>query len=303
MRILIAEDERSSRRLLAVNLTTAGYEVTAVEDGLQAWEALQREGLRLVITDWLMPEMNGPELIRRIRAEVQTGYVYTILVTALEDKARVLEGLAAGADDYLPKPYYAEELIARVKIGERILALEDNLRDVQAQVEYQAMHDSLTGLLNRRAIDEHAHAEVSRAVRSGQPIGLILMDIDHFKAVNDRYGHVAGDGALRMCSQVIKESVRPYDWVGRWGGEEFLCILPGAGASESGRAAERVREAVERASLSLDGPAELKITISVGAASASGAAGPIRWEALVSAADGALYQAKGLGRNRVVVAS
>lgn len=302
MRILIAEDDRSSRRLLTINLVSAGYEVVQAEDGRQAWEALQREHFRIVVTDWMMPELTGLDLIHRIRSESHSGYIYAILLTALEEKSRVLEGLAAGADDYLAKPYYSEELVARIKIGERILELEDRLGEAREQMEYQAMHDSLTGLLNRRAMQDHAEIEVKRAVRSSAPVGLLLIDLDDFKSVNDRLGHGVGDEALRLCARVLKDNVRSYDWMGRWGGEEFMCVLPGASPADSGLVAERARLAVECASLPIAGSADLKMTVSIGGASASGAAGSLELDKLISAADGALYKAKGSGRNRVCVA-
>jgi two-component system, cell cycle response regulator len=302
MRILIAEDDRSSRRLLTIHLKTAGYEVVEAEDGQKAWDAINQEHFRLVITDWMMPMVSGLDLIRRIRTELQGGYTYTIIVTALEDKARVIEGLEAGADDYISKPYYSEELLARVKIGERILQLEDGLRTAQEQMEHQAMHDALTGLLNRRAIEKHAEAEVSRAVRSSGLVSLLLMDLDHFKLVNDHYGHAVGDQALQLFAKVVLDSVRLYDWVGRWGGEEFLSVLPGASLAEAGQVAERIRASTELIKFSFSEAADLKLTVSIGVASASGASGPILLDKLVQSADVAAYTAKDQGRNKVCLA-
>lgn len=302
MRILIAEDDRASRRLLSVNLINGGHEVVEAEDGQKAWDALQRERFRLVITDWMMPRMTGLDLIQKIRSEMQGGYVYTIVLTALEDKASVIEGLTAGADDYLTKPYYSEELLARVKIGERILQLEDRLREAHEQMEYQAMHDSLTGLLNRRAIQEHAEAEAKRATRASAALSLLMLDVDNFKAINDQHGHLLGDQALRMVAEVLGHNVRQYDWVGRWGGEEFLCILPGTSLAEARHAAERIRASVEAIALPIPEVADLHLTVSIGLACIEGSRDVIWLDKLIQAADRALYKAKAEGRNRVCLA-
>jgi two-component system chemotaxis response regulator CheY len=301
VRILIAEDDRPSRRLLTINLSEGGHTVIETEDGLQALDVLQRERPRMVITDWMMPHMTGLDLVTRIRA-LDGGYTYTILLTALADKERVLQGLAAGADDYLTKPYMPEELLARVKIGERILQLEDHLGDAREQMEYLAMHDSLTGLLNRRAIQQHVEAETVRATRTAAPMGVILMDLDLFKDVNDRFGHSVGDQALRNFSEIVQQMIRPYDWAGRWGGEEFLIVLPGVSEVDAVSVAERIRISVETAMLPLPDGSAMRFTVSMGVASASGTKGPIVPEKLVQAADEALYRAKSEGRNRVCLA-
>lgn len=302
MRILIVEDDRSSRRLLSVNLINGGYEVVEAEDGQKAWDALQRDHFRFVITDWMMPRMTGLDLIQRIRAEIKDGYVYTIIVTALEDKASVIEGLVAGADDYLSKPYYAEELLARVKIGERILRLEDRLGEAHAQMEYQAMHDSLTGLLNRRAIQKHAEAEVQRATRTAAALSVLMLDLDKFKSINDQHGHWVGDQALRMVAEALSSNVRQYDWVGRWGGEEFLCILPSAALAEAHQVAERIRASIAAIVLPLPGVSDLHPTVSIGVACIEGGREVIWLDKLIQAADQALYRAKAEGRNRVCLA-
>ncbi len=302
MRILIAEDDRPSRRLLTINLAEGGHTVIETEDGAQAWEALQRDHARMVITDWMMPHLTGVDLVKRIRAELDGGYIYTILLTALADKDRVLQGLASGADDYLTKPYLPEELLARVKIGERILQLEDRLRDAREQMEYLAMHDSLTGLLNRRAIQQHIEAETVRAVRTAAPLAVILMDLDLFKEVNDHFGHAVGDQALRMFSEIVQQMVRPYDWAGRWGGEEFLIVLPGVTEVDAVSVAERIRISVETAMLPMPDGSEMRFTVSMGVASATGEKGNIVPEKLVQSADEALYRAKSEGRNRVCLA-
>jgi diguanylate cyclase (GGDEF)-like protein len=302
MRILIADDSQTSRRLLKVHLMTKGHEVVEAEDGLAAWEAWRRERFRMVITDWMMPNLAGPDLIQRIRSEPQQGYTYTIIVTALDEKSHVVEGLEAGADDYLSTPFHSEELMARVAIGERILQLEDHLREARQQMEFLAMHDNLTGLLNRRAIQEHAEAELKRAARASSLVSVLLIDLDHFKSVNDCYGHAVGDQALRMFAEILLECIRSYDQAGRWGGEEFLCVLPGTTLNDARVVAERVRVAVADATLPLPEGSDLKMTVSIGVAGASGASGMIVLDKLIQAADSAMYRAKDEGRNRIWLA-
>lgn len=302
MRILIADDDPPSRRLLKVHLLAKGREVVEAEDGLTARDLWQREHFRMVITDWMMPDLTGLDLIRFIRSDPQPGYTYTIILTALHEKSHVVEGLEAGADDYLTKPFHSEELLARVAIGERILRLEDHLREARQQMEFLAMHDGLTGLLNRRAIQEFAEAELKRAARASSPVSVLLIDLDHFKSINDRYGHLIGDQALRMFAEVLLESIRSYDQAGRWGGEEFLCVLPDTTLKDAKVVAERIRAGVADSSLPLRESSDLSLTVSIGVASASGEDGPIVLDKLVQAADAALYRAKNEGRNRVSAA-
>jgi two-component system cell cycle response regulator len=303
MRILIAEDDRPSRRLLMINLRERGHEVIETEDGEQAWVTLQKENARMLITDWMMPAMSGIDLTQKIRAELKDRYTYIILLTALADKSQIVEGLNAGVDDYLTKPYMAEELHARVKIGERILELEERLRDAKEQMQYLAMHDSLTGILNRRAIQEHAEAEARRAARTSTPLGLIMIDLDHFKAVNDKHGHAAGDQALRAFTDIVHQIIRSYDWLGRWGGEEFLVVLPDITTADAVNVAERIRISVETAMQPMSDGQELRFTVSLGVATAvADSDGLIQVDKLIKSADEALYTAKSKGRNQVCLA-
>lgn len=300
MRILIAEDDRDSRRLLNVNLTWGGHEVVEAEDGEQAWRIWEKEHTRLIITDWMMPNLPGPDLIRNVRGANFRHYTYIIMLTALGAKPQVVTGLEAGADDYLTKPFYPEELLARVGIAERILKQQDMLEEQKRLMEYQAMHDSLTGLYNRRAIQEHAEMEFSRAAREGKPIGVVLLDVDHFKAINDKHGHHIGDQALRLVASVLSQNIRPYDHVGRWGGEEFLVVLPNTDLAESHTVAERIRMSIADALLSLPDGQTLMLNASLGVSSAViDHGGSVMLDKLVHQADEALYRAKGSGRNRV----
>jgi two-component system cell cycle response regulator len=309
VKILVVEDDPTSLRLLSVNLRYAGHEVVEAPDGAAAWSLFQAEPQRMVITDWMMPKLDGLALIGNIRAAEHDAYTYIIMVTALATKPQVVSGLVGGADDYLTKPFDPDELLARVTIGERILNLEEDLRAAKRQAEVLARQDSLTGLPNRLAIRERALAELNRLARdhTSGPLSIILLDVDRFKTINDRYGHEAGDRALRHVAALLAEAMRNYDVVGRWGGEEFLLVLPNAPLGAARAAAERIRERLAQADLHLNGGGA-GVTASLGVATVSpeavrpGAAGEQWLDRLVRAADRALYEAKGLGRNRVAVA-
>jgi two-component system chemotaxis response regulator CheY len=302
MRILIVEDDPGSLRLLMLSLMHAGHEIVQATDGQVAWDIWQKENIRLVVTDWMMPEMSGTELIQKIRTAGR-GYTYIIMVTAVGDKPKVVAGLSSGADDYITKPYDPDELAARVGIGVRIIQLEENLSASRSQMEFLAMHDTLTGLFNRRAIQERAEADLSRALREQTPLSVALLDIDHFKAVNDTHGHDVGDQALRLVAEVLTANIRGYDAVGRWGGEEFLVVLPGDSLIDAAIVAERIRVSVTEITLELAGGKRLPLTASLGIASWPGTASqPLTLDQLIHQADEALYRAKSEGRNRVCLA-
>ncbi len=298
MRILAVDDDPVMRRILQATFTQAGHDVTLAADGRQAWAILRSDPHRLVITDWMMPEMDGPALIRAIRSSPFPGYVYVILLTAKNSREDVVQGLDAGADDYIIKPFANQELRARVNIGERVLKLEDDLLATQRRLEVLASRDSLTGLLARQTLQEHAEAELSRARREGKAVSLILFDLDHFKQVNDQHGHLVGDQVLREVAHVLEQRKRSYDWAGRWGGEEFLLVLPGADTAAACAVAERIRDAVACAPVRLPGGDPLTVRISAGVASTDAAA-PRSFEDLLQDADRALYAAKRGGRNRI----
>lgn len=296
MKILVVEDDLIQRRYLQALLTQAGHEVMAATNGEEAWTTLQQyPDLRLVLTDWMMPQLDGPELIRRVRASTNSNYTYLILLTSRDTKKSLLSGLEAGADDYLTKPFDHDELIARLKIGERILNLQACLEDL-------ATHDGLTGLLNRRALYNLLQVEFNRSARAGTPVSVILMDVDHFKAVNDRYGHAIGDQALQLLALTLQHSRRDYDQVGRWGGEEFLVLLPNTDLQEAGAVAERIRANVAAAQLRLPSDKALSIQVSLGAACAPHPQLALL-DQLLNQADQALYRAKADGRNCVCLFS
>ncbi len=225
MKILIADDDLTSRAILSGVLKKEGYEVEAAVNGAEAWRVLrQPDAPSLVILDWMMPEMNGPEVVRRVRALETDRPPYVLMLTSRGDKADIVAGLDAGANDYLAKPFDPGELYARVEVGRRMVEMQAALIASRETLAQQATHDPLTGLLNRRAILEKLQQELSRASRIGGEWAVGMCDIDHFKQVNDTYGHQTGDEVLCGLARILNESLRPYDSVGRLGGEEFLVI-------------------------------------------------------------------------------
>ena len=299
MKVLIAEDDSLLRQMLRGALAAAGHQLITAANGLDAWEMLQREHVRMLIVDWMMPGLDGPELIRRIRGAGWPGYTYIILLTAKTGRDDVVEGLNAGADDYVTKPFRRDELLARMGVGSRILDLETRLSESLEREEALATRDSLTGLPNRRALYDRARAELNRAEREKRSVGVIMLDIDHFKLINDRFGHAAGDEALRRVAEVLQKSKRDYDYTGRWGGDEFLTILPGTSMLQAGLVAERIRASIDMVRLEVGGADTVELRSSLGVACASPATSPIGIDDLLSQADGALYRAKADGRNRV----
>lgn len=293
MRILIAEDEAVSRRLLESFLTGLGYDVIVTKDGGEAWAELAKpDAPFLVISDWMMPSLDGLELCRRIRSRPDSGYIYFIIVTAKGGKEDLVKGLEAGADDYLAKPFDREELKCRVKIGERIISLERRILKL-------ANRDHLTGLLNRRAFMERMHGEIQRAKREQGHLSFLIMDIDHFKLVNDRYGHQVGDLALHRVGDILSTSLRPYDYVGRYGGEEFVACIPGVQSNGAHGIAERLRFKIEEMAIPLpDGKGTFGISASFGVSSMRLEFGDDE-DTIIRRADDALYRAKSEGRNRV----
>ena len=298
--VLIAEDDPIFHRVLQSQLQKWGYKVVAVKDGLDAWSALQQEDApQMAILDWMMPGLDGVELCRRIRILKPGPYRYLLLLTAKDDKEDVVAGLEAGADDYLTKPFHMDELHARVRAGKRILELQEALISAHEALQFESAHDSLTGLWNRGATMDLLQREVRRSVRSEEPLGVIMADVDYFKKINDSHGHLAGDAVLREVAHRMVEAVRNYDYVGRYGGEEFLIVLVDCAASDLIAIADRVRlDIAER--LIDTGVAQIPVTLSMGLASAqAGSPHSQEPEELVRAADTALYSAKAKGRNRV----
>ncbi len=299
MRILIAEDDLTSRNILTAIVKKWGFDPVATEDGAAAWEVLQRpDSPELVLLDWNMPGMDGLEVCRRLRASDSRNPPYVILLTARSEKGDIVQGLEAGANDYVSKPYDNEELQARIRVGRRMLELQSSLLETQDALAHQATHDALTGVFNRRAILDRLSAELSRAKRENGSLSVGMCDIDHFKKINDTYGHQAGDEALVAFTLRIQDRLRGYDSLGRYGGEEFLVIAPGSVGDIGESLYEQLCARVAEAEISTKaGPVSL--TVSIGVAPGTGRS---TVDALIAAADAALYQAKSGGRNRVAYA-
>jgi two-component system cell cycle response regulator len=299
MKILLADDDTTSLRLTQGLLQKWDYEVIEAKNGMEALGILKGPGgPRLALIDWMMPEMDGPTVCRELRMNPPDAYVYLVLLTAKGGKQSVIEGLESGADDYLTKPVYGGELRARLRVGLRVLDLEDNLVKAREAMTFKASHDALTGLWNRGAIIELAQRELQRIEREHGSLGMVLVDVDHFKNVNDTMGHLAGDDVLREVANRMSRSVRAYDLVGRYGGEEFLILLPGCTSASAQERAERIRK--EIASTAIETSAgSIRITLSGGTVATAESVIGIETDALLLAADGALYLAKQRGRNRI----
>jgi diguanylate cyclase (GGDEF)-like protein len=300
MRILIAEDDFTSRAVLAGVLKKSGHDVVETVNGAAAWDALrQPDAPRLVILDWMMPEMDGLEVVRLVRALQTDQPPYIIMLTARGEKADIITGLDAGPNDYLAKPFDPGEFHARVEVGRRMVELQAELLAAKNALAHEAMHDPLTGVQNRRAIFDALRKELIRTEREKLNLSIGLCDIDHFKQVNDRYGHQVGDEVLCAFVRTIQDRLRGYDLVGRYGGEEFLVVAPDSTGLADEGIYERLR--AEIAGLRMATRAgEVCITVSIGVA---GAGDGTTVDTMVEAADTALYRAKEAGRNRVCYAS
>lgn len=297
--VLVAEDDPIFRRVLLRWLNSWSYIVESAEDGQSAWQILQRpDAPALVILDWMMPGMDGIEVCRRIRVQ-PAPYRYVLLLTARDSKDDLLAGFEAGADDYLTKPFHAEELRSRIRVGQRILDLQEELLNAQQALRHEARHDRLTNVCNRGAIIDCFIAELQRRRRSKEPLGIIMVDIDHFKVVNDTYGHLIGDKVLSEVAHRLSRVVRTYDRIGRYGGEEFLVVVPGCDAAGLLKLAERLRLAVAGKPIETDAGPQC-VTVSLGLAFVPlGQECLTNCEDLLRRADDALYAAKHNGRNRV----
>lgn len=293
MKVIIADDEPVSRRMVRESLQRWGYDAVEAADGLTAWHEMQSESPpRMAVVDWMMPELDGLEFCRKIREREQyQPYTYIILLTGKTRKEDTIRGLEAGADDFISKPFDRDILRARLMVGKRIL-------DLHTRLHHAATHDALTNITNHGAILKLLEQSMARVERVREPISAIMIDLDHFKRVNDEYGHLAGDRILSEVALKIKDSIRAYDAVGRYGGEEFLVVNPGTTMSDAAGLAERIRIRFEKEPIQFDGK-EMVISLSLGVADNQN---PFHAdvETLIKDADMALYQAKQKGRNRVV---
>jgi diguanylate cyclase (GGDEF)-like protein len=301
MKILLADDEPIARTMLEHWLAGWGYEVTLARDGESALQALKDDSeLRLLVVDWVMPKKDGIEVCRATRSGLQEPYVYIVLLTAKDDKSDIIAGLDAGADDYLVKPCNPLELKVRLRAGRRVIELQEQLVKARESLRFEAMHDSLTGLLNRGAVLEQLTKELVRASRRGAPVAVLMGDLDHFKVVNDTHGHAAGDAVLRETARRLKAGMRAYDSVGRLGGEEFIAVLPECDAKTGLSVAQRLCRSLADAPTKYNGTA-ISHSISIGVA-ATDQFGSARADELIRAADAALYRAKHAGRSRALLA-
>jgi two-component system cell cycle response regulator len=299
MKILIAEDDLLTQKILEKNITQWGHEVVVTQNGQDAWQVLQQDGLRIALLDWMMPKIDGVELCKKIRQKKDSKYTYIILLTARCYRDDVIRGLSAGADDYMTKPLNFMELKARLQTGLRIIELEDKLLKTQKRIIEVASRDSLTNLWNRASILEFLGEELEQSLREKSPLCAIMMDVDHFKKVNDLYGHLVGDVVLTEIAACIKRSIRRHDKLGRYGGDEILIVLPHSGLNKIRKIAEQLRLAIAKRKIKTASGA-LSVTISLGCASSESFPRP-SVDSLIRASDRALYKAKGQGRNRTVI--
>ena len=300
LRVLVAEDDPVSRHRLHAALSSWGYAVTSVVDGEEALREITRtDPPHLAILDWSMPKIDGLQVCRTVRETIPGQYIYMILLTSHDRDDDVLEGFDAGADDYITKPFDTRQLKARVRSGARIVQLQHQLIAAREQLREKAMHDPLTGLLTRGAFFEICDGEIARAMRKAQPVALMMADLDHFKAINDRYGHLAGDDVLRETARRLKGTFRRGDAVGRYGGEEFVALAPGCVMEDAVRLAERFRQSIFREPFETSaGPIDVTTSVGVAVIPNVDASWP-----LLKAADDALYRAKAAGRNTVAYAA
>jgi len=299
MQALVVDDSAVYRKLIGDHLRSWGFGVTLAESGSEAWQILEQPNApKLVLLDWVLPDLDGIELCQRIRqAGSSSPYIYIILLTSKEGRQNMLQAMQAGADDYLVKPFDELELKARLLVGKRILDLQEELVSARESMRHAATHDSLTGLTNRGEILAMLERELERARRERKPVAVILCDVDHFKNVNDTLGHLFGDEALREIGRRLRAQLRVYDGVGRYGGEEFLMVLPSCDLPNALQRANELREIIAKTPVVCSGEERL-ITMSMGVA-VSACEGKNELEMLLNQADAGLYKAKEKGRNRI----
>ncbi|MEW6404058.1 MAG: diguanylate cyclase [Chloroflexota bacterium] len=297
MKILVVDDDPVQRKIIEKTLQKGNHEAVLFESADAAKGLFKKESVRFVITDWMMPGTDGPSFVHWIRAANLEKYVYVVLLTSRENPGDIEQGLNAGADDYIKKPFNPAELLARVAVGERILRLEENLLAVSNRLKKQAMTDELTGLMNRRALYREGRKEISRAQRQGYALSILFLDLDKFKQINDTYGHLVGDEALKLTARLIRSNVRQYDHACRWAGDEFIALLPGMTADQAEETCSRILKAFATHSLALTDGLRLNLRASIGIHTWTPDDNPApEFDVLVRQADHAMYCFKQTGR-------
>jgi diguanylate cyclase (GGDEF)-like protein len=288
--VLVIEDHPDQRELLAIVLQREGYRVVTAANGLEALEKLEVENIQIALSDIMMPKMDGFELIKRIRTNPALKSIYLILITARIQEGDRVRGLDLGADDYITKPFSFSELLARVRVGSRVVHYQQHL-------EYQTQVDSLTGLFNRRAFEKKIHEEFERSKRYHNPLSLLILDIDNFKTINDTYGHHGGDAALVKISETFREKTRQSDFPSRYGGEEFVLVLPETDQENALQVASKIHDAI-RSCVFGTTARPFRLTVSIGVSSTS-TRFYTDWREMLDDADQALYLAKNTGKDRI----
>jgi len=290
LKVLIIEDHPDQRDLLAIVLQREGYQVVTAANGIEALEQLERESVQIILSDIMMPKMDGFELIKNIRSNPALKAIYVILITARIQEGDRVRGLDLGADDYITKPFSFSELLARVRVGSRVIKYQRHL-------EHQTLTDALTGLFNRRALEEKFRDEFARAKRYNHALSVLILDIDNFKTVNDTYGHPGGDEVLVKIADILRAKTRQSDVSARFGGEEFVLVLPETDQENALQVATKIHEEIRSCKFgTADRP--FALTVSIGISSTSDKTYS-DWRQMLDTADQALYLAKNRGKDRV----
>ena len=290
--VLVIEDHPDQRDLLAIVLQREGYRVVTASNGVEALDKLESENVQIALSDIMMPKMDGFELIKQVRSNPSLKSIYLILITARIQEGDRVRGLDLGADDYITKPFSFSELLARIRVGSRVVQYQQHL-------EYQTQVDSLTGLFNRRAFENKMNEEFERSKRYHNQLSILILDIDNFKMINDTYGHHGGDAALVKISETLRERTRQSDFPSRYGGEEFVLVLPETDQDNALQVANKIHESIRRNSFGTT-TRPFTLTVSIGVSSTS-AQVYSDWRDLVADADRALYLAKNSGKDRIEV--
>ncbi len=298
MKVLVADDSPTARFALRKNLTAWGYDVVEASEGKKAWNLLNEDSPpRIAVLDWMMPGLDGVEICRKLRERKNGPFVYTILLTSKSEQEDLVYGLENGAHNFQSKPYSPIELRSHVNVGKRLVESDDKIKEYAEEMERLATTDSLTGIFNRRHFLECGEKELARSKRYGRPMSVLLIDVDHFKIINDTFGHAAGDKTLRIITRTCIDTLRENDLFGRLGGEEFAVVLPENDEPCAVDAAERLRKTMEELKVAFEDKI-IRFTISIGVASSELSDKTI--EVILKRADDALYKAKKCGRNRVI---